>query len=110
EKLAASDRIRLLFLWAGIPVTIPPELDNLTRLAKADNWPDTSTAMTMIRNTITHPTRKNRAKFGKHPTDARTDAWTLGLWNLELCLLRLFEYRGTYASRLKQRYSGEVVQ
>jgi hypothetical protein len=109
EKLAAADRIRRLFLWAGLPIAIPTELDNLTRVAKADNWPDTSTAMTRIRNTITHPTRKNREKFGKHPTQARTETWTLGLWSLELCLLRLFEYRGTYASRLKFRYSGEVV-
>lgn len=108
EKLAAADRIRLLFLWAGIPTAIPPELDNLTRLAKADNWPDTSTAMTMIRNTITHPTRKNRDKFGKHPREARTDAWTLGLWNLELCLLRLFEYRGTYGNRVRKSPTGDV--
>jgi hypothetical protein len=49
-------------------------------------WPDTSTATTMIWNTITDPTRKNREKFGKHPSQARTEAWSLGLWNLELCL------------------------
>ena len=110
EKLAAADRIRLLFLWAGIPTAIPPELDNLIKVAKADNWPDAPTAMTMIRNTITHPTRKNREKFSKHTTAARIDAWSLGLRSLELCLLRLFGYRGTYGSRLKQRYSGEVVQ
>jgi hypothetical protein len=108
EKLSAADRIRLLFLWAEIPIAIPGELLELTKLAKADNWPDTSTAMTMIRNTITHPTRKNREKFGKHPVGARSDAWNLGLWNLELCLLRLFEYSDTYGSRLKLRYSGEV--
>ncbi len=108
EKLAAADRIRLLFLWAGIPTAIPAELDHLTRLAKAENWPDSPTAMTMIRNTITHPTRKNREKYGKHTHDARFDAWRLGLWYLELCLLRLFEYGGTYASRITQRWTGQV--
>ncbi len=108
EKIAASDRIRLLFLWAGIPISVPAELADLTRQAKADNWPDTATAMTMIRNTITHPTKKNREKFGKHLSGARVDAWTLGLWNLELCLLRLFNYRGKYGNRIKQRWVGEV--
>jgi len=109
EKLAAADRIRLLFLWSGIPTTIPAELKDLTRAAKADNWPDTPTAMTMVRNTITHPTRKNREKFGKQPKGVRADVWSLGLLYLELCLLRLFEYRGTYASRITQKHAGEVV-
>ncbi len=108
EKLAAADRIRLLFLWAGIPTAIPAELDELAKLAAADNWPDTSTAMTMIRNTITHPTKKNREKFGRHSTKARIDTWELGLWNLELCLLRLFDYSGTYGNRITQRFQGEV--
>jgi hypothetical protein len=108
EKVAAADRIRLLFLWAGIPIVVPAELTDLMRQAKADNWPDTATAMTMIRNTITHPTKKNREKFGRYTFNARIDAWRLGLWNLELCLLRLFEYRGKYANRITQRYVGEV--
>jgi hypothetical protein len=108
EKLAASDRIRLLFLWAGIQTSIPAEMAELTSQAKADNWPDTATAMTMIRNTITHPTKKNRERFGKHLSGARTNAWFLGLWHLELCLLRLFDYRGLYANRIKQRFVGEL--
>jgi hypothetical protein len=109
EKLTAADRIRLLFRWAGIPTSIPMELNDLTQLAAADNWPDSPTAMTRIRNTITHPTKKNREKYAKHSHGARTDSWRLGLWCLELCLLRLFEYRGTYANRITQRFSGEVV-
>jgi len=108
EKLAAADRIRLLFRWVGIPTAIPAKLADLTRQAKADNWPDTPTAMTMIRNTITHPTKKNREKFGKHLKGARTDVWTLGLWSLELCLLRLFEYRGSYGNRITQQWCGEI--
>jgi hypothetical protein len=110
DKLAAADRIRLLFRWAGIPITIPasPRLAALSAVAAEDNWPDTAIAMTKIRNTITHPTKKNRDKFGRHPSAARIQVWLLGLWNLELCLLRLFEYRGTYANRITQAYAGEV--
>lgn len=108
EKLSAADRIRLLFLWARIPVAIPAALTELTSQSKADNWPDTATAMTMIRNAITHPTKKNRERFGKQLGGARSEAWTLGLWNLELCLLRLFDYRGTYGNRVTQKYVGEV--
>lgn len=110
EKLAAADRIRLLFHWAGIPTDIPAECTSLAQTAKADGWPDSPTAMTLIRNTITHPTLKNRAKFGRHPQEVRTDAWVAGLWSLELCLLRLFDYGGVYGSRLKNRWSGQVTR
>lgn len=114
DKIAAADRIRLLFLWAGIPTGIPNELGDLAKLAKSfedfmlNKIPDAAAALTTIRNTITHPTRKNREKFGRHSYEARSDAWTLGLRNLELCLLRLFEHRGTYADRIKRKWQGEV--
>jgi hypothetical protein len=114
DKLSAADRIRLLFLWAGIPTDIPAELVDLVKLAKAyeefmvNKRPDNAAAMATIRNTITHPTKKNREKFGKHPGEARTNAWVLGLWALELCLLRLFDYDGTYANRITQRFVGEI--
>jgi hypothetical protein len=115
DKLSAADRIRLLFLWAGIPTGIPSELGDLIKLAKSfedfmlNKIPDAAAAMTTIRNTITHPTRKNREKFGKHSYEGRTDAWTLGMRNLELCLLKLFEHRGTYADRIARKWQGEVM-
>jgi hypothetical protein len=108
EKVAAADRILLLFRWMGLPIAIPAELTHLLQQAKADHWPDTATAMTMIRNKITHPTKKNRGKLARYVRDVRIEAWKLGLWNLELCLLRLFDYRGEYANRITQKYVGEV--
>jgi hypothetical protein len=114
DRIAAADRIRLLFLWAGIPTGIPDELGDLVKLSKSfedfmlNKTPDAAAAMTTIRNTITHPTRKNREKFGRHTYEARNDAWTLGLRNLELCLLKLFDHRGTYADRIGRKWQGEV--
>lgn len=120
DKITAAERIRLLFSWAGIPTGIPDELGDLVKLAKSyqdfmvNKTPDAAAAMTTIRNTITHPTRKNREKFGKHSYEARGDAWTLGLRNLELCLLKLFEHQGTYADRTTRKrqttrkWQGEV--
>ncbi len=108
-KLGAAESMRLLFRWAGLPIDIPTELTNLSAIAKGNNWPDSPSAMTEIRNKLTHPTKKNRDAYKKYGVGAITDTWTLGLWYLELCLLRLFEYNGTYGSRLKKmRYSGAV--
>jgi hypothetical protein len=108
ERLMAADRLRLLFRWAGIPTDIPPSRIEQANAAKGENWSDVPSAMTAIRNTITHPTRKSRNAFSKHGAEARYDVWSLGLWALELCLLKMFGYHGKYANRITQRYRGEL--
>jgi len=108
EKLPAADRIRLLLHWAGIPTDIPTALSELSSRASSENWSDTAEAMTAIRNTITHPTKKNRIKFAANSFQTRLDTWNLGLWNLELCLLRLFKYNGGYANRLTRTWAGQT--
>jgi hypothetical protein len=108
EKLTADDRIRLLFRWAGIPTTLPPEFSALVALAKAENWADAPQAMTEVRNTITHPTKKNRKRFDRQSDTARIEVWVLGLWALELCLLRLFDFRGKFSCRIRHRHSWEA--
>jgi hypothetical protein len=62
--------------------------------------------MAAIRNTITHPTPANRAKYSSHTNQARYEAWQIGLWYLELCILRVFGYQGTY----RNRCTGKVEQ
>lgn len=109
DDLPAAKRIRHLFDWAGIPQGLPAELSDLTRLAQTDGWPDSATAMTKIRNTITHMTTRNRQQFGTHQDEARFDAWTLGLRNLELCLLRLCGHTGHYSDRISRQSVGETV-
>ena len=99
--------MRLLFRWVGLPVAVPAGLADLARVAKADNCPDGPAVMARIRNTITHPTRKNREQYDRHPDAARVEAWELGLWALELCILRLCDYTGTYSNRLAHRYAWE---
>lgn len=108
EKLPAADRIRLLLHWAGIPIGIPTALSDLSSRASSENWSDTAEAMTAIRNNITHPTRRNRKKFAANSFQTRLDIWNLGLWNLELCLLRLFGYNGGYANRLTRKWAGQT--
>ena len=111
DKLAAADRLRMLFKWFGIPTEIPSSMTGMMPLIKALDWHDAPKAMTEIRNTITHPTMKNRQKYAaKHTSESRSDAWMLGLWYLELCLLKLFEYNGTYGSRIVSRIKGQVAQ
>jgi hypothetical protein len=106
KDLRASEKLRLLFSSLGIPLDIPvetPELQSLT-IKSQMNWLDAPQALTEIRNYLVHPERKRRAQFGR----VYYEAWNLSLWYLEMSILAICGYSGTYGNRLKQRWVGEV--
>ena len=107
EKLPSGECIKLLFDWLKIPLEISEHLEVLHKTAKEKNWlaPD---AITQIRNSIIHPTRKNRIKLNDHYQEAY-QVRDLCQWSLELCILKLCNYNGVYTNRLKRtQYSGDV--
>lgn len=93
DKLRASDRIRFLFSYMGIPLSIPEKiLDSIERTDK--KWNDFPHAFTEIRNDIVHPIKKENS-------DKKTiyHAWNAGMWALELIYLKIFGYSGKYFNR-----------
>ena len=92
KDLWASDKIRLLFSSLRIPLELPPETPTINKLAKKFDWLDAPHALTEIRNSLVHPEHKKRGQLNS----AYFEAWNLGLWYLEMGLLALFGYRGTY--------------
>lgn len=100
KNLRASDKFRLLFSSLDIPIDIPVSLPEL----KQFNWLDAPHAITEIRNSLVHPENKRRGQFD----NAFFPAWNLGQRYLELALLRICDYSGTYSNRLIQRYVGQV--
>jgi hypothetical protein len=106
KDLWASDKFRLLFSSLGIPLEIPGETPELQRLAGNSQmkWLDAPHALTEIRNSLVHPEYKRRGQFGS----VYYEAWNLGLWCLEMSLLALCGYSGTYGNRLKRRRVGQV--
>jgi len=104
KDLRASDKYRLLFSSLDVPIDIPSEASDLTKLAAQFNWQDAPHALTEIRNSLVHPEHKRRNQLDK----AYFDAWRMGLWLLELSVLRVCGYEGTYGNRLKSRCVGEV--
>jgi hypothetical protein len=105
EKLYASDRLRLMLTSLGIPLETPASLEKLRRAGP--DW-DGPRAFTEIRNQLVHPvTKKGRFKVERLPY---CEAWTLGQWYLELCLLRLAEFDDVYRDRTRSPgWVGEVV-
>lgn len=98
ESLKASDRIRLVLRRAKIPSTIPSGLPDLGELAATHKWIDLPHALSAIRNAIVHP--------GDTALDVNASpiavhfAWLLGVQLLELLILNLLEYKGTYRCRV----------
>lgn len=98
EDMKAADKLRELLLECHVPPGIPAELTNLAAEAvgvwKKNDGPG---ALTFLRNKIVHGNGIERVLNA--PLRARREAKLLGLWYLEMCLLRLFGFQGEYLSR-----------
>ena len=104
KDLWASDKFRLLFSSLGIKLEIPGETPEIEKLAKKFEWLDAPHALTEIRNSLVHPEHKKRGQLDS----VYHEAWNLGLWYLEMGLLAICDYSGTYGNRLKKRWVGQV--
>lgn len=106
KDLWASDKFRLLFSSVGIPLDIPVDTPELQRLAGNTqmNWLDTPHALTEVRNSLVHPEHRRCGQLGS----AYDETWNLGLWSLEMGILSICNYSGTYSNRLKKRWVGQV--
>jgi len=104
KDLWTSDKFRLLFSSLDIPLEIPKEVPEIESLSKKFNWLDAPHALTEIRNSLVHPEHKRRGQLD----GAYYEAWNLELWYLEMGILAICGYSGTYGNRLKQRWIGQV--
>lgn len=67
-------------------------------------WKHGPHALVELRNNIVHP----RDKYHNLPQMAYYEVWNLAQWYLELILLKLSGYEGSYGNRLTQKWVGEV--
>lgn len=91
--------LRMLLEWANIPTVVPRELASLR--AEAENRDgDAPATLTWIRNRLVHGDAHDHLHY-----DSVAESWTLSLWYLELLLLRLMSYNGSYVSRIGSHHS-----
>lgn len=89
-----SENIRALLHELGAPTAIPEHLESLRQMALNEGWTDGPHALSKIRNNIVHPEREFAASGRIY-----FEAWTMAQWYVELVLLSLCNYEGTYANR-----------
>lgn len=99
----ASDKIRELLKEMRIGTGMPLGTNDLTScLRKIDENLkniDGPQALTTIRNLVVHPKKAKRERLGELSKMALYQALDLGLYYLELILLRLLGYTGAYYNR-----------
>lgn len=97
---ASEQKLGMLLNEMGIPLEIPGCLSGLRSLAAREGWPDGPTAWIKVRNNIVHPDNDWEPGFSSLDATVLGELLDLGMWYLELCLLRLFDYSGPYVNRL----------
>ncbi|MBV9468761.1 MAG: hypothetical protein JO316_03975 [Abitibacteriaceae bacterium] len=102
EKLPAAERIRLTLSIMKIPVEIPAHLTELGVIAKAENWKTGPYALVDMRNTFVHVTPKNQTKSLRFSWLAKFQMLQVALSYIELSLLYILGYQGTYVNRLRR--------
>ncbi len=108
RSLVASDKFRILMSSLKIPIDIPTESRDITNIANDKIWLDAPHALTDIRNALIHPERGSFS-FSDN-LDSFYQAWKLSLWYLELSILAVCEYKGTFYNRLKDGYESDAEE
>jgi hypothetical protein len=101
----AADRIRRGCKHWRIPVAVPKELLRMQTGKRKKAWKDGPDAITKVRNDLVHAKRRSIVPIGP----AVPDTWRLAQWYLELAILQLCGYTGSYSNRLASRWVGEVM-
>ena len=100
----SSDTIKNALVNLGICVDIPKDCQKLYNFAEEHELKHGPHALTELRNDMVHA----RQRYDTVPSGVHYEAKNLGLWYVEMILLRFFKYRGVYSNRLVERWVGEV--
>jgi hypothetical protein len=99
KDLKGGAQIEALLDTFAIPTTVPTELTVLAPLAQAEGWSGPA-SLSAMRNSCVHPEKRDAASTA--PEMTKVDVWQLALWYIELVLLRLCDYNGTYVNRVRR--------
>lgn len=99
---SAARKLNLLASELQIPTAIPNQLIGLLG-PNSKKWTDGMHAITDIRNGLVHPSKQSVTAG-----EVYFDAWRLSHWYIEMCLLALCGYKGSYSNRLVERLAGQI--
>lgn len=114
ESLQASNKIRLLLSQVGVKNEIPDTLTQTKIYQRSSNDSlkmDGPEFFMQIRNTIVHGQLDKRKKLSKIPLPVMWEVLNLSIWYVEVILLYVLKYKGTYRNRtLNSQWNGEAEE
>lgn len=108
ENISAANKIRLLLSQIGLKNELPIHFTELNSYLIQNNLPDGIEAFVQIRNTLVHSQEERRKKLSSVDPIVLYQVHELGLWYLELAILRVIDFRGKYCFRCSdKKWSGQ---
>lgn len=99
ENISAANKIRLLLSQIGLQNYVPAHFTELNSYVNENNLPDGIDAFVQIRNSLVHSQEKRRKEFSKVDPKVLYQVYEIGLWYLELAIMRVIEFNGKYCFR-----------
>jgi len=96
-KLPASDRITLLRSRSNLGIGIPTAgRSEIEAFCAANSINNVGELISVLRNKLIHPTRKNRDYLDQVPRGVRSSAVKIGLQTVSISILKVLGYNGRY--------------
>ncbi|WP_276374316.1 hypothetical protein [Chryseolinea sp. H1M3-3] len=101
-NISAANKIRVLLNQLDANFEIPSSLQHLTAYKNSvTEILDGPECFVRIRNAIVHANEDKRKTLAKIPNMARYEALQLGIWYIELSMLKILGFEGSYSNRCK---------
>lgn len=113
NALSAQNALRVALKNAMIPSNIPASYSDLVLFSHDFPPADAPEVLRRLRNSIVHPATGNLSIAHRVKTlpSMMWQAWFLGLWQLELLILRYLDYDGKFESRIgENRRRGQSIR
>jgi hypothetical protein len=109
ESISAANKIRLMLSQLNTNIGLPESFKNLkSYLASNNDIHDEIDLFVQIRNSIIHSQEEKRKKLSKIPNKVKYEAQQLGLWYIEISLLKILKFKGKYSNRCSGKlWAGE---
>jgi hypothetical protein len=104
---SASEKLGLALTLLGIPRQIP---SGLTKLVPFAEKKDVAEVLVAARNYLVHPTQSRSGKRNVKRDYPWYELWMASQWLLELVILRLLGYTGSYSNRTRLRKFQPIEQ
>lgn len=112
ENISASNKIRLVISQLNISTEIPIKYKELKNFVKKEqSLLDSCDTIVFIRNAIVHSQEEKRKKLQNIEFKIKYQSLQLSLWYIELSLLKILKYKGSYFNRASSnRSKGNAIE